>query len=254
MALGYNFFPTRDTIIYAAARRCRGFDPEDTSTLTATQISNAAETLNFLLTHWQALGLPIWCRKVANSSLTASQASYTVGSGGNIAINRPLAVVQAWLRDSTDASNPVDIPIQVISQQEYYLLSSKSAAGRPTQLYFEAAYDGSTNQGATANDTIYLWPVPDSTVASTYTLYFIYQRPLLDFGASTDALDMPQEWYEAIRLTLAAKIAPEYGLPLGEYDRLVREARDALTLALEWDTEQVSVYFAPDTAKLEWTK
>lgn len=255
MALSYNFFPTGDTIIYAALRRIRAFDPEDSTTVSTTQLSNARETLNFLLTHWQALGLPIWCRKVSGpTTLVAAQSSYTVGSSANIAINRPLAVVQAWLRDNTDSSNPVDIPIQIISQQEYYLLSSKSAAGRPTQLYFDATYDGSSNQGTTATDSIYLWPVPDSTVATTYTLYFIYQRPLLDFNASGDALDMPQEWYEAIRLNLALKIAPEYGLQASDYDRLNREAQDALELALEWDTEQVSVYFAPDTSKIEWTK
>lgn len=255
MALGYNFFPTRDTIINAALRRVRAIDPEGGINATTTQLSNAAETLNFLLTNWQALGLPIWCRKISGpTTLVAAQTSYTVGSGGNININRPLALTQAWLRDNTDASNPVDIPIQVISQQEYYLLSAKSASGRPTQVYFEAAYDGSSNQGSTATDNIFLWPVPDSTVASTYTLYFIYQRPLLDFNAGTDVLDMPQEWYEAIRLNLASKISTEYGIQASDYDRLKAEAQEALTLALEWDTEQVSVFFAPDTSKLEWIK
>lgn len=255
MALSYNFFPTGDTIINASLRRIRAIDPEGGITASTTQLSNVRETLNFLLSHWQALGLPIWCRKVSGpNTLTASTASYTVGSGGDIDINRPLAIVQAWLRDSTDATNPIDVPIQIISQQEYYLLSAKSATGRPTQLYFDATYDGLSNQGTTATDSIYLWPVPDSTAASTYTLYFIYQRPLLDFNTSSDVLDMPQEWYEAVRLNLAYKIAPEYGINVQDYNSLKAEAKDALELALDWDTEQVSVFFAPDTSKLQWTK
>ena len=247
MALSYNFFPTGDTIIYAALRRIRGYDVEDTTSASTTQLTNARETLNFLLSHWQALGLPIWCRKVTSKTLTASDGTYTIGSGGDINVNRPLAIIQAWLRDSTNATYPIDIPLEIIGQQEYYQLSSKSSVSRPVQLYYDAEYDGSSNQGSTSKGTIYLWPLPDTTTATNCSLYLIYQRPLLDFNAAGDALDMPQEWYEAVRLNLAYKLAPEYGVQASDYDRLKAEAQDALSLALNWDTEQVSVFFAPES-------
>jgi hypothetical protein len=246
MALSYNFFPDRDTIIKAALRRCRAYDPEDATTISTVQYNNAAETLNFILSHWQAHGLPIWCRKTTSMTLVEGDADYTIGSGATINVNRPLMVTQAYLRDSTDSANPVDIELDIISQQEYHALPNKMAEGRPVQLYYDAAYDGSSNSGTTAAGTLYIWPTPDATTATNCTIKLLYQRPLLDYNASTDVLDMPQEWFEAIRLNLAWKIAPEYGLPVSEYDRLGIEAKDALNLALSWDTEQTPVFFQPE--------
>jgi hypothetical protein len=247
MASSYSFFPDGDTIIKAALRRIRGYDPEDATTITTVQYDNGRETLNFLLAHWQALGLPIWCRKVTSKTLTASDGSYSIGNGGDINVNQPLAIVQAWLRDATNTTYPTDIPLNIIGQQEYYQLSSKSDVSRPVSLYYDRAYDGAANKGASSVGNIYLWPLPDTVTATNCTLYLLYQRPLLDFNASADALDMPQEWYEAVRLNLAYKLAPEYGMQASDYDRLKVEARDALELALNWDTEQVSIFFAPDS-------
>jgi hypothetical protein len=246
MALSYNFFPDRDTLIKAALRRVRAYDPEDATTILTSQYTNASETLNFILSHWQAHGLPIWCRKTTTKALTTSDGTYTIGSGGDINVNRPLAITQAYLRDFTDSTNPIDIELDIIGQQEYHAISNKSITGRPTQLYYDAQYDGASNSGTTATGTIYLWPLPDSNTASYCTLVVVYQRPLLDFNATADVLDMPQEWYEAVRLNLAWKIAPEYGMPVSEYDRLGKEAEAALNLALSWDTEQTAVYFQPE--------
>lgn len=245
MASTYNFFPDGDTIIKAALRRCRAYDPEDATTISTVQYTNARETLNFILSHWQALGLPIWCRKVTSKALTASDGQYSIGSGGDINVNHPVAIVQAWLRDATSADYPIDTPVRIIGQQEYYRLSSKSSTGRPVMLYYDRAYEAGGNDESTAVGQVYLHPLPDSTTATNCTLYLIYQRPLLDFTASTDTLDMPQEWYEAVRLTLAYKIAPEYGMQAQDYRELKEEAKDALALALAWDTELVSIYFQP---------
>jgi hypothetical protein len=246
MALSYNFFPDRDTLVKAALRRVRAYDPEDATTILTTQYNNASETLNFILSHWQAHGLPIWCRKVTSKALTASDGTYTIGSGGDINVNRPLAIVQAYLRDATSAAAPVDTELEIVGLQEYHAIPNKSQEGVPSKLYYDAAYDGSSNSGATAVGTIYLWPEPDTTTATNCTLYLVYQRPLLDFNATSDVLDMPQEWYEAVRLNLAWKIAPEYGMPVSEYDRLGKEAKEALDLALSWDTEQTPIYFQPE--------
>lgn len=243
MASTYNFFPDADTIVKAALRRCRAYDPEDATTISTVQYSNARETMNFLLSNWQALGLPIWCRKVTSKALTASDGQYSIGSGGDINVNHPLAITQAWLRDATNATYPVDTPVRIIGQQEYYQLSSKSSTGRPNVLYYDRAYEAGGNDEATAVGQVYLWPLPDSTTATNCTLYLIYQRPLLDFTASTDTLDMPQEWYEAVRLNLARKIAPEYGMQSQDYKELKEEAKEALDIALAWDTEQVSIFF-----------
>jgi hypothetical protein len=107
MALSYSFFPDRDTIIKAALRRIRAYDPEESTTISTVQYNNAAETLNFLLAHWQALGLPIWCRKTVSCSFADGDKDYTIGAGGDINTDQPLAILDAWRRDLTDSDNPI---------------------------------------------------------------------------------------------------------------------------------------------------
>lgn len=243
MALSWNFFPDRDTIIKAALRRIRAYDPEDATTISTVQYNNAAETLNFLLTSWQADGLQVWAIKTSSAqTLTASDGDYTVGATGNIAISRPLDIIRAWLRTTSDST---DVPLEIITKERYDLLTNKTTEGTPTSLYYDAGYDGSSNQGTNSTGTIYLWPEPDSTCASAKKLMFVYQRPFLDFNASTDNLDMPQEWYEAVRINLAYKIAPEYGMPVIEYDRLKNEAIEAKIIAMGWDREKGSIFIQP---------
>lgn len=244
MANTWSFFPDAATLIKASLRRIRAYDPEDATTISTVQYNNALETLNFLMSAWQALGLQIWCQKTTSKVLTASQGSYTVGAGANININRPLMIYQAWLRN-TDG---VDQPVNIIGQNEYYLLSTKAQEGMPISLYYQPNWDAATNQGSSATGTLYIWPEADTTAAAEWTLHFLYQRPLEDFDATTDKIDLPQEWYNALRLHLALAIAPEYGLPVIEYDRLKKEAEDALELAKSWDVEHVpSVKFHPNT-------
>lgn len=246
MANTWSFFPTAATLIKAAMRRIRAYDPEDATTISAVQYANALETLNFIMSGWQALGMQIWCRKTGSKSLTANQGIYTVGAAGaDILINRPMDIMQAWMTDTTSTPN-VDIPVGIIGQQEYLSLSSKLSTGTPTQLFYDPEYDGASNKGANAKGKLYLWPYPDANAAAFKTLKFLYQRPLEDFDATSDDIDMPQEWFNALRLQLALSIAPEYGMPVMEYDRLKGEAEEWFELAKSWDTEQDSLFLMPD--------
>lgn len=246
MANTWSFFPTANTVINAALRRIRAYDPEDTTTISSIQIANALETLNFIVSSWQALGPTLWCRKQKLAqALTAAQASYTVGSGGNITgINRPLLITQAWLQD-TSSTPANDIPLNIISAEEYIALSNKAAVGQPVSLWYDPEYDGSTNVGATSKGKLYLWPVPGTAEIVNKTLNFYYQRPLEDFDTASDQLDMPQEWFNALRLKLAEAIAPEYGMQASDYDRLVQEADSVFKLAMEWSGQMNSVTISP---------
>lgn len=245
MANTWSFFPTADTVIKAALRRVRSHDPEDTTTITTTQYNNALETMNFIISAWQAKGLQVWCRKQGTGTLVANQKSYTIGaSGADFTYNRPLTIMQAWRRDTTVTPN-IDIEIEIIGPEAYNQITTKTQTGVPLNLWYDAQYDGSTNKGTNSKGNISIWPAPDSTVASDYQLVFYYQRPLENFDATTDALDMPQEWFDAFRLTLAYKIAPEYGLQAQDYDRLKVEMDDAIELAESWDSDQASTYLSP---------
>jgi hypothetical protein len=246
MANTWSFFPTAATVINASLRRIRAYDPEDTTTISSTQLANALETMNFLISSWQALGPTLWCRKQkTGQALTAAQASYTVGSGGNITgINRPLLITQAWLTDASQTPS-LDIPLTPMGAEEYLALSTKAAVGVPTSFWYDPEYDGSSNTGATSKGKLYLWPVPDTSLVTNRTLNFYYQRPLEDFDASSDAIDMPQEWFNAFRLKLAVAIAPEYGMQASDYNLLKEEAKEAFDLAMSWSGQMTSVTVSP---------
>lgn len=245
MTLAYTFFPTATTLATDSLARIRAYDRDD-AVEDSGKITDALQHMNYVITSWQAHGLQVWCRKVSSAlTMVSSQGSYTMGaSGANFTLNRPLRIMQAWIRKTSDNS---DIPLEIITQEKYYSFTNKTTEGTPVALYYDAAYDGEANEGTNSMGTAYLWPEPSSTIATDYRLYIVYQRPFLDYVATTDILDMPQEWYNAVRLNVALAMAPEYGMPALEYDRLRREAMEALDLALGNDTEYGSVFIYPES-------
>jgi len=238
--MAQSFFPTALTIIDAALRAIRGKDSDIASS--TQQRTDALEALNFLVTSWQAKGMQVWCQKQGTHTLTASTNSYTVGSGGDINQQRPLSIQMAWLRDTSGKDNPMRIG----GREEYNSFTDKTTPGVPVFLYYDPQYDlPGTNSGATAKGKIFLWPTPDATTVATYDLYFIYTRPIQDFASSSDNLDFPQEWYNAVKWNLAVEIMPEYGLPVMEQDRIRGQAKAALELVEGWDREEGSMYIQP---------
>lgn len=241
----WSFFPTAQTVIKASLRRIRGFDPEDATTISATQYANALETLNFIVAAWQAKGYQVWCRKTAVCTMVASQNGYTIGaSGADFTFNRPLSVMQAWRRDTTVTPN-IDIELEIVGPERYNKITNKDTTGVPLVLWYDAQYDGASNTGTNSKGNIKIWPTPDTTIASQYSLVLYYQRPLENFDATSDSLDMPQEWFDALRLYLAYKIAPEYGLQASDYDRLKEEMKEAVDEAWGWDNDMDSIRVSP---------
>lgn len=243
--MAQNFFPTAAQLITDALRALAAVDPESTTAPSTTESTNALRALNYIVNSWSALGLQGWCHKTVSYTLSAAN-SYTIGpSGATITAARPLKIIQAWLRDtSTDA---VDIPINIISRDEYNMLSVKTSDGPPTSLFYDPEYDrDATNSGANAKGKIYVWPQPTSTEVTNYDLYMVVQRPLQDFSATTDTLDFPQEWFNAIKWNLAYQLSFEYGTVVEKQDRIRKLAEETLELAKSWDVDQTPVFFQPE--------
>lgn len=238
--MAQSFYPTALIIIDAALRAIRGKDAEIAST--TQQRTDALEALNFLVTSWQAKGMQVWCQKQGTHGLTASTASYTAGPSGDVNIARPMSIQMAWLRDT----NSKETPMRTGGREEYNSFTDKTTTGTPIFLYYDPQYDlPATNSGANAKGKIYLWPTPDANAVTNFDLYFIYTRPIQDFSASSDSLDFPQEWYNAVKWNLAAEIMSEYGLPVIEQDRIKAHAKDALELVEGWDREEGSMFISP---------
>lgn len=198
---------------------------------TSDQYTEASEALNMMVKAWMADGLPIWAMTQYAVPLTANKTSYRIGTGQEINISKPLKVVQAFLRDIT--SN-VDIPMRIITKQEYNILGNKSTTGQPVQIYYDPLRD---------YGDLYLFPTPDTTSAGAKQVYIIYQRMYEDFDTTTDTPDFPQEWLEALKYGLAVRLSAEYGVPVQERGMLRQEAEIARATALSFGTEEGSLYF-----------
>ena len=221
-----DFSITRDDIIKRALRLIGALAQGETPT--TDQVTEAAVALNGLVKAWQADGMPLWAIKERTVPLVASQASYTLSAP------KTLKVLQAFNRSTT--SN-VDIPMRIITKEEYNRLGNKTSSGNPIQVYHDPRRD---------NSILYVFPVPTSTEAANNTIHIIYQAPYEDFDASTDNPDFPQEWYDAITYGLACRLAPEYGLPIPDRKTLWQEMTIIKQDALNFGLEEGSIYFGVD--------
>jgi len=180
------FSISRDQLITTALRKIGVVAQGEVAT--TDQISEAAMALNLLVKAWEADGMPLWALRTTPIPLVAGQTSYNIGIGitNHVVTDKPLKVIQAWNRDPI---SKVDIPMRILTKQEYSILGNKSTSGKPIQIYYEPKVD---------SGTLYLFPTPAAGDVATSTIYITYQRPFEDFNSTTDTPDFPSEWIEAI--------------------------------------------------------
>ncbi len=230
-----NFSITRDDIIKGALRLCGALALGETPS--ADQVSEASDALNMLVKAWQADGMALWARSEYTLALTLDTKSYTIGLGETVNIPKPLKITQAILHDT---QTNVDIPMRIITRDEYLRLGNKSTNGIPIQIYYDPQRD---------NGVLYIYPPANSAAVSYKQIKFTYQKPFEDFDASTDNPDFPQEWYEALKYGLASRLAGEYGISLTDRQQLMQEAILIKNEALSFGTEEGSFYFVADYRK-----
>lgn len=182
--------------------------------------------------HWTTIsGAPGATTTIAIGLASAAAAGNTVFTY-TTKINRPQRIdtEAAYWRSVAGQ----DTPVKLISRSEYAQLSNKTTRGKIVQAFYDPQL---------INGNLYVWPTPDS---SSDVLRFWYERILEDFDSSTDTPDFAIEWGEALILGLASKMAPSSGMPLQERMDLKARADESLIIAMNYDRENVSVFFQPD--------
>lgn len=233
------FATNRDAIIYEAYKKISMIGEYDT--LTSQQIATGAFNLNMLVKALQADGMPLWALKNATFPLVQGQVIYPIGTGLTINVPRPLRIINAFGHDSNTAG---DLPMTIVTREEYDRLGNKTSQGTPVQIY----YDPQLLQNTPA---ILVYPCPDLYSQTYRTIQIRYQRPFEDFNASTDEPDFPQEWYLAVVYLLALILAPNSGLSLPERGQLANEADKWHQMALSQGIEEGSIYFEPDLHRMQ---
>lgn len=223
---------TVSQIIDAALRKVAALS-SGTSATAANQ-ADAMVALNAMLKTFQTKGMPLWAIKETSFPLTATR-TYTIGVGQTINVPAPLKIIQAYNKNVASGSS---VPMNIRTRFDYNQMQPVSTTtGYPIDLEYEPG-----NQ----TGTIRIWPLPDSSSISNNQITIVYQRPFEDAVALTDNIDFPQFWHEAIIYGLASRLSPEYGVPLQDRTILKAEALEYLKEALEFGTEEGSMFIQPN--------
>jgi len=223
--------------IIAASLRLLGV-LEEGAVPNATAIENASLVLNLLIKDWMTDGIKLWTVNEIVLPLVYNKTTYSIGEANtnDLVTFKPLKVIQATLRNN--AVNPaIDMPMTIISEQEYNILGAKKSQGNVNTVMYKPYID---------NGILSIFLTPTVEVATNYELRLNIQRPLQNITNSNQTFDFPAEWYQCLRWGLAAELVPDYGLDLQRSSLIIQRAEQYKQRLLGWDVENASTFFRPD--------
>jgi hypothetical protein len=140
------------------------------------------------------------------------------------------------LRELYFGNNSREIQMARLNRDDYTNLPNKNfTANQPYQFWFDRTIP---------QPTVYLWPTPSDPFIQM-TVW--YQRQIMDVGALTDELEVPQRWYEAVVFMLAHRMSLE--LPQVAMDRigyLEKMADRYYSEAEAEERDKSPIYLAPN--------
>jgi hypothetical protein len=159
---------------------------------------------------------------------------YTFGPGGLISMTKPRRVVEAYYTDN----NQVRRPLIMMSRNEWDTLSTTTSQGTITSYYVD-------KQLSTLN--VYLWEVPDAQ-GVTGIVHLILDLQIGNFAQVNDAMAFPPEWALTLEWGLAHQLST--GQPQAVIERCKENAAFYQYELENWDQEDASVFFQPDSLGL----
>lgn len=140
------------------------------------------------------------------------------------------------LREFYVGNNARLIQMSRLNRDDYTNLPNQNfTANQPYQFWFDRTIP---------QPTMYLWPVPSDPFIQM-TVW--YSRQIMDVGALSGELEIPQRWYEAVLFMLSHRMALE--LPQVAADRigyLEKQAEKYLFEAEQEERDKSPIYWAPN--------
>ncbi len=167
-------------------------------TPTAEEAQDALAVLNDMLDSWRTESLLVDSYTANLFDFTAGQAAYTVGTGGNFNMSRPVTIDAVYVRDTQGNDYQVTV---TNNYDDYASVVSKTVSTSIPQL----AYD----DGSFPLRTLTFWPVPSDT---TYRPVLWTRNTLTQYNAITDVLSLAPGYKAAIQTNLALALCPRYGV------------------------------------------
>ena len=184
-------------IISPALRMANIIGAEETPSNAESE--DALRTLNRLIDQWAAERLKIPIVTATTFTLSAATASFSVGTGGDVAIVRPGYIDKVQYRDSSD----IDTDLTVLTQQAWMAISDKTETStRPAYAYYEPTYAGQLG-------TLYLWPI-----ATTAATGVVWSPTAISEVLTTTTLAVPLGYENFMVTQLAITLSGQYGRQL----------------------------------------
>lgn len=170
--------------------------------------------LNAMLDAWsiERLMIPVIARRVLD--LEANQQTYTIGSGGDWDVPRPVRIERAGLVDDRH-----ETPMDVMSHDQWSEIGEKEQTGLPWRIYYDGAYP---------LGNVTLWPVP---VDSSLKVALYCWSPITAFAdLATTEYDLPPGYEMAVRYNLAEYLIPAFTIQnkstMQQHSLIIERARE----------------------------
>ena len=184
--------------------------------LTTAESADALIALNAMLESWQTEKLVVYALADTAFTMTATDASYTVGPSGNFNLTpRPPKIENCFVRASG-----IDYPVELIDQDRWYAIPDKTSdSDIPIYAYYEPTL---------STGTLQLWPVPNAA----HSLHIVTWTTVASLAAVGTTITLPQGYERALAYNLAVEIAPEFGREASEtVQRTAMESKAAIKRA-----------------------
>jgi len=202
------------------------------------QLRSARRSINLLLSEWDNRGVHLWKVQKATVNLVLGQAEYNYAADPTNFPNNINDVLEAYVRNNTVTTAPVDISLTKIDRSAYAALPNKLSQGTPSQYYVQR----------TVNPSIFLYQTAGSNYSnssnpSNYQFIFYYLARIEDAGTYLNTPDVVFRFLPALTSGLAYYLSVKHAPEKIEQLRMLYE--DDLQRALQEDSQRTSLYISP---------
>lgn len=177
---------------------------EQGGTPSVSDSNEALTLLNYMVQQWHIQNKFIWQVVSTLWPLVANTGSYTIGVGGVFNGPRPTFIEQAYISFLGPGANLMTSKLNLLTAMDFNDISDLSATAElPQGLY---------NDRASPLSTLYLYPKPRCTVATS--LQLLTWSQIGAFTTLATAVELPDGYAEAIRKALAVRCMPMFGVAI----------------------------------------
>lgn len=167
--------------------------------LKAEDAQFALRTLNRMMEAWNAEELMIFSLERYQFPLISGKQSYTLGTGGDINIDRPVEIEMMSVILTYAQPYPIELPVEMLLDEQWRGITLKNT---PSSFPYKCWIEGNFPL-----NVLWFWPVPMD--ANQILLYYWNKT-----AASTldTQLKFPNGYEEAIVTNLAVMLSGSYGV------------------------------------------